>query len=204
MQARRRTPGVVEGFAAAAAVRFQSFGMYRLLYQRDAKGHHNAASASRRCAQSALPRPRHKPCRQGCPACQGAPWLLWHTLPSLPISRPTGCSSLCRLEAEFNAEVERLGGCHQARPKQLLDALRPQFPELNLQLQSCKWCAMWRGRQSRGGRLGGRRLSCLPRLPCPPPMPPAPRRHLQTLRKRALREQEWLQQPDGPVRWTGR
>lgn len=43
----------------------------------------------------------------------------------------------CRLEAAYEAEVARLGGLHAARPKQLLDALLPDFPDLTLQV--VKW-----------------------------------------------------------------
>jgi len=40
----------------------------------------------------------------------------------------------CRLEEAYEAEVARQGGLHSARPKALLDALQPEFPELTLQI----------------------------------------------------------------------
>ena len=54
--------------------------------------------------------------------------------PALP---PALCLTPSRLEAAYEAEVARLGGLHAARPKQLLDALLPDFPDLTLQV--VKW-----------------------------------------------------------------
>lgn len=46
--------------------------------------------------------------------------------PAALASPPATTPARCRLEAAFEAEVKRLGGVQSARPKQLLDALRPQ------------------------------------------------------------------------------
>lgn len=35
--------------------------------------------------------------------------------------------------------MARQGGVHSARPKAVLDALQPLFPELGLQVQNIKW-----------------------------------------------------------------
>lgn len=54
--------------------------------------------------------------------------------------RPAG-PACRRLEEAFEAEVARQGGVHSARPKAVLDALQPLFPELGLQVQNIKWWA---------------------------------------------------------------
>ncbi len=43
----------------------------------------------------------------------------------------------CRLEEAYEAAVQQLGGLQAARPKQLLQLLQPEFPDLAL--QSIKW-----------------------------------------------------------------
>lgn len=66
-----------------------------------------------------------------------------------PAASRAPCAALCRLEDAFVREMQRLGGAQQARPKQLLDALAPQFPDLGLQLPNIKvpgrtaWLAHW-------------------------------------------------------------
>ena len=52
-------------------------------------------------------------------------------LGTLPLHHP------CRLEEAYEAAVEAQGGLQAARPKQLLDALQAEFPELTLQV--VKW-----------------------------------------------------------------
>ena len=60
--------------------------------------------------------------------------------------------------------MARQGGLYAARPKALLEALLPQFPDLTLQI--VKWCAAGRrsGGQSTVDRLLGRWSAGL--LPC--------------------------------------
>lgn len=53
-----------------------------------------------------------------------------HTNPNFnPAPSPTS-----RLEAAYEAAVVELGGLHAARPKQLLEILQPEFPDLALQV----------------------------------------------------------------------
>lgn len=47
------------------------------------------------------------------------------------------CICVCRLEEAYEAAVQQLGGLQAARPKQLLQILQPEFPDLAL--QSIKW-----------------------------------------------------------------
>lgn len=56
-----------------------------------------------------------------------------------------------RLEEAYEAEVARQGGLHSARPKALLEALQPEFPELTLQI--IKW-QVWVPSSQKGWLLG--------------------------------------------------
>jgi hypothetical protein len=40
----------------------------------------------------------------------------------------------CRLNEAYEAAVAAQGGLHAARPKELLEALQPDFPELTVQV----------------------------------------------------------------------
>lgn len=105
--------------------------------------------------------------------------------------------------------MQAAGGLQSARPKQVLLALQPQFPELGLRVDQIKWW-VWRTRVQRSEQ-GLRAFQVLPAVQkskttsaaaATPPLPPLCR-HLQASRRRQGREAEWLGNPEGPVRWTG-